>query len=40
MASTVDSATLKVQIQEDITLNGVKRGDNVVLRAADVITSE
>ncbi len=30
MASTVDSATLKVQIQEDITLNGVKRGDKVV----------
>ena len=30
MASTVDSATLKVQIQEDITLNGVKRGDKVI----------
>ena len=26
MASTVDSATLKVQIKEDITLNGTKRG--------------
>ena len=30
MASTVDTATLKVQIQEDITLNGVKRGDKII----------
>ena len=30
MASTVDSATLKVQIQEDITLNGTKRGAKIV----------
>ena len=30
MASTVDSATLKVQIQEDITLNGVKRGEKII----------
>ena len=30
MASTVDSATLKVQIQEDIELNGTKRGAKIV----------
>tara|TARA_B100001094_G_scaffold323881_1_gene375542 strand:- start:675 stop:1127 length:453 start_codon:yes stop_codon:yes gene_type:complete len=30
MASTVDSATLKVQIQEDIKLNGTQRGAKIV----------
>ncbi len=36
MASTVDSATLKVQIQEDITLNGVKRGDKIIHTFASI----
>ena len=30
MASTITSATLKVQIEEDIELNGTKRGSKIV----------
>jgi len=30
MASTIDSATLKVLFQEDITLNGTKRGAKIL----------
>ena len=36
MASTIDKATLKVQILEDIELNGVKRGSRQYHTIADI----
>ena len=36
MASTVTSATLKVQIQEDIDINGTKRGAKIVHSFSDI----
>ena len=36
MATTVTSATLKVQIQEDIELNGIKRGSKIIHEIASI----